>query len=143
MKKIIIVAIIGVALSVSYYFVSFLPSQKLVKTQMETQAFLFEKQTECKEVCEKLYEEDKKTFSENSVFNPRYSYNQNKNACFYSGGWLSVSPKNLTRRVMNCQTNKEVLTYTEVDDKVFTSFCDTCVSSISEYNKKEKEFVTD
>lgn len=141
MKKIVIPAVIIATLTIAYYFVMFLPSQKLVQAEQTKQAFLFSKQTECMKICQNLYKDDKKSLSENTVFNPRYTYNENKNACFYSGGWISVNPKGLTKRVVNCQTNKEVLTFMTVDDKVFTSFCDSCVSSSDEYDNKEKEFI--
>jgi hypothetical protein len=141
MKKVIIPAIIIVALAATYYFVSFLPSQKLAQTEQERQAFLFDKQTECKNICEKLYLDDKNSLSDSSVFNPQYSYNENKNACFYAGGWLNTNPNALTKRVVNCQTNEEVLTFMTIDNKVFASFCDTCVNSSKEYDSKEKEFM--
>lgn len=143
MKKIYIAAIVILTLSCAYYFVIFLPSQKQVELKQAKQVFLFSKQTECKNICEKLYEDDKKSLSDSSIFNPVYSYNSNKNACFYSGGWISTNPNSLTKRVLNCQTNKEVLTYSEINNKVSANFCDTCVGSSDEFNKKEKEFITD
>lgn len=141
MKKIIIPSVIIATLAIAYYFVMFLPSQKLAQTEQTKQTFLFSKQTECMKICQDLYEDDKKSLSENTVFNPRYAYNENKNACFYSGGWISLDPKSLIKRVVNCQTNEEVLTFMTIDDKVFTSFCDSCVGSSEEYNRKEKEFI--
>lgn len=141
MKKIIISAIIIATLSIIYYFVMFLPSQKLAQTEQANQAFLFGKQTECMKICQSLYENDKKSLSENTVFNPQYAYNESKNACFYSGGWISTNPKSLTKRIVNCQTNEEVLTFMTIEGKIVTSFCDTCVSSPNEYSKKEKEYI--
>lgn len=141
MKKVIIPAIIIVVLAVAYYFVSFLPSQKLAQTEQEKQAFLFNKQTECKNICESLYLDDKNSLSYSTVFNPQYAYNEDKNACFYSGGWLSTKPNALTKRVVNCQTNEEVLTFMTIDNEVFASFCDTCVNSSDEYKTKEKELM--
>jgi hypothetical protein len=141
MKRIIILAVVIAALSSAYFFVIFLPSQKLTRTQRDKQAFLFDKQTECMKICQNLYEDDNKSLSESSVFNPRYAYNDSKNTCFYSGGWISANPSSLTKRVVNCQTNKEVLTFMTINNKVFTSFCDTCVGSSEEYDKKEKEYI--
>lgn len=141
MKKIIIPAIAIVTLAIAYYFVIFLPSQKLVQNEQRKQAFLFEKQTECKNICEKLYEDDKDAFGDTSaVMVPRYAYNENKNACFYSGG-VAENPNDMTKRIVNCQTNEEVLTIMTIDYKVFTSFCDTCVSSLDEYEMKKKEYM--
>lgn len=103
--------------------------------------FLFNKQTECKNICENLYQDDKKSLSDTSVFNPRFAYNENKNTCFYSGGWISSNPTSITKRVVNCQTNEEVLTFMTINDEIFTSFCDTCASSNNEYETKEQELM--
>jgi len=73
------------------------------------------------------------------VVQPRYAYNESKNTCFYSGGL--ISHKSLIRRVVNCQTNEEVLTFMKVDDKIFSSNCDICVSTLEEYDKKAKEYI--
>ncbi|MDO8486212.1 MAG: hypothetical protein Q7S77_00735 [Candidatus Staskawiczbacteria bacterium] len=146
MKKVIIIAIILIALSSAYYFVIFLPPQKQAELKQAKQAFLFNKNSECQKICENIYQEDKKSLGESSVFNSLYAYNEEKNACFYSGGWLNVDAKAksfLTKRVVNCQTNKEILTYMEIDGKVFNSFCDSCANSNEEYNKKEAEFMGD
>lgn len=141
MKKAIISAIIIAALAIAYYFVFFLPSQKLAKSQQDKQTFLFNKQTECKNICEKLYQDDKDSLPANSVFNPQYTYNESKNACFYSGGWLSDKVKVLTKRIVDCLTNEEVLTFMTVDNKVFINNCNTCVSSSEEYDMREKEYM--
>lgn len=141
MKKVIIPAIVIVALAIGYYFVSFLPSQQKTQTEQKRQAFLFDKQTECKKICDDLYQNDVKSFSETTVFNPQYAYNDSKNACFYSGGWITADPKSLTKRVVNCQTNKEVLTYMTIENEVVTNFCDTCVSSTAKYDAQEKELM--
>jgi len=58
--------------------------QKQVNEQ-EIQNDFFTKQTECKNICEKIYEEDKKQLPNDTVLNPTYVYNQEKNACFYAG----------------------------------------------------------
>ncbi len=102
---------------------------------------IFQKKTECRDICKTLYEEDKKVLPNNTVMNPQYAYNEQENACFYAGGWIDVQTQGMTKRVINCQTNKEVLTYILINDNVFTSHCDTCVSSIYEYNQKEKELL--
>lgn len=141
-KKITYALVIGILIisfSVAYYFVIFLPPQRITQTEQEKQDYLFKKQTECKNICEKLYEDEKKSFGADSILNPRYAYNENKNTCFYAGGWLNL--KNLTKRIVNCQTNEEVLTFMTIDNKVFTSFCDTCVNTSEEYNAEEKEFM--
>jgi hypothetical protein len=143
MKKIYIAAIAVITLSCTYYFVIFLPSQKQVELKQAKQAFLFSKNTECQKICENIYQEEKKSLGESTVFTPLYAYNEEKNACFYSGGWLDAKNTKslLTKRVVNCQTNKEVLTYMEIDNKVFNSFCDSCVNSNDEFLNKEKEYI--
>lgn len=141
MKKLVLTAAIICLISMAYYLAFFLPSQKLEQKKQDRQAFLFSKQTECKKLCENLYEEDKKQLNDSSVFNPIYAYNENKNACFYSGGWIGTNPTSITKKVVNCQTNKEVLTFMEVNNKVFTGFCDTCVSESREFDSKEKEYI--
>jgi hypothetical protein len=137
MKKIIIPSIIIIVVAIGYYFVSFLPSQ----TDQEKQVFLFTKQTECTNICERLYLDDKNSLPNSIVLNPEYAYNENENTCFYSGGWVSINPNALTKRVLNCQTNEEVLTFMTIDNEVFTNFCDTCVNSSIEYDLKEVEFM--
>lgn len=141
MKKIIIPATIIAMLAIVYYFAIFLPSQNLTQTKQEKQTFVFGKQTECMKICQNLYENDKKTLQENIVLNPRYTYNESRNSCFYSGGWINTNSNSLTKRVVNCQTNEEVLTLITIDDKVFTNLCDTCVNGTEEYNRKEKEYI--
>jgi hypothetical protein len=140
----IIVGALVVALSVAYYLIIFLPQKTSPKQiSKDKKEFLFQKQTECMQICQVLYEDDKKSLPEpkNSVFNPRYVYNENKNACFYSGGWLGTNPDFLKNRIVNCQTNEEVLTFMTLDDKVATKYCDTCVSSLEEYSRLEKEYM--
>lgn len=141
MKKIIISAIIITTLVIVYYFVMFLPSQKLAQTEQVKQSFLFNKQTECMNICRNLHEGDEKSLPKDTVFNPQYAYNEKRNACFYSGGWISINPKGLTKRVVNCQTNEEVLTFMKINDEVISGICDTCVNSSEEYSKKEKEYM--
>ena len=113
--------------------------------EQDQQTFIFEKQTECKNLCENLYHDDLKSLLEPdySVYNPQYAYNKYKNACFYSGGWLylSIKGQGQTNRVVNCQTNEEVLTYITTEGKVLTSYCETCVGSIEEYRSKEKDLM--
>lgn len=159
MNKLIIVAIIIVTASIAYYFVIFLPSQhvsqnsqnQLTKVTNESNTIgdnqpkfdsntsIFSKKTDCKNICETLYESDVNSFSKNQVFNPRYTYNQNQNTCFYSGGW--IDGVDVTKRVVNCQTNEEVLTYMTVNGTIFTEYCDSCVSSNTEYQFKESELM--
>ena len=141
MKKITIIAIIITTLAISYFFFIFMPSQKLVQKKQERQAFLFSKKTECMKICQSLFEDDRSSLPENTVFNPQYAYNEAKNACFYSGGYISLEPNGLTKRVVDCQTNEEVLTFMTINDEVFTSFCDSCVNSVEEYDRKEKEYI--
>jgi hypothetical protein len=139
MRKIIITAIVIVVLAISYYFTFFLPAEKSAKIKQDRQTFLFNKQTECRKICEKLYQEDVASLSDNSVFNPRYAYNENKNACFYSGG--SFSSQVMTKRVVNCQTNEEVLTFMTINNNVFQNSCNTCVDSAEKYQNREKEYM--
>lgn len=141
MKKIIIPLIVIVALVIAYYFIYFLPAQKLVQQKQEKKTFLFEKQTECKNICENLYQDDKDSLSDSTVFNPQYAYNEGKNACFYSGGWININPISMTKRVVNCQSNEEVLTFMTINNEVVFGFCETCVNSSEEYDMREKEFM--
>ena len=141
MKKVITLSIIIIAVAATYYLAFFLPSQKLAQNEQKKQAFLFEKQTECRNICDKLYKDDKEALGDTSVMNPRYTYNENKNACFYSGGWISSVLHSLTKRVVNCQTNEELVTFMTINNEVLTNFCGTCVNSSNEYEIKEKEFM--
>ena len=141
MKNITIPVIIIITFLIIYYFIFFLPSQKQTQTDMLNQKAIFEKQTECMQICKTLYEYNHRTFSEYNVLNPNYSYNKDKNACFYSGGWINAENKSLNKSVVNCQTNEEVLTYIEMDGNVVTNFCDTCASSNDEYIIKEKQYI--
>ena len=141
MKKIIISAIIITTLAIVYYFVIFLPSQKLAQTEQAKQSFLFDKQTECMNICKNLYKDDIKIFPEGTVFNPRYAYNKKRNACFYSGGRMNTHLKVSSKFVVNCQTNEEVLSFVKINDEVSSDSCDTCASSIDEYREKEEEYM--
>ena len=123
MKKITIIAIIITTLAISYFFFIFMPSQKLVQKKQERQAFLFSKKTECMKICQSLFEDDRSSLPENT------------------GGYISLEPNGLTKRVVDCQTNEEVLTFMTINDEVFTSFCDSCVNSVEEYDRKEKEYI--
>ena len=103
--------------------------------------FLFRKQTECMNICQAIYENHKKLLlTIGTVFSPKYAYNENKNACFYSGGWVDSLLAN-TKLVINCQTNEEVLTFeTDKNGKVIRN-CETCAMSAEEYNIRENEFM--
>ncbi len=103
--------------------------------------FLFRKQTECMNICQAIYENHKKLLlTIGTVFSPKYTYNESKNACFYSGGWVDSLASN-TKLVINCQTNEEVLTFeTDRNGKVVRD-CNTCVDSFEEYSRREKEYM--
>lgn len=138
MKKIISIAIILVALSVSYFFVIFLPQEKQSIQTQEQQEFLFRKQSECKQICEKIYHEDR-TDNQVTLFVPNYAYNKNLNTCFYSSGYIGQNA--IMRWVKNCMTNEEVVSLMSVDGKITTDYCDTCTSSGGEFDMKKKEFM--
>ncbi|MEI7425666.1 MAG: hypothetical protein WCK16_01910 [Candidatus Moraniibacteriota bacterium] len=103
--------------------------------------FLFRKQTECMNICQAIYENHKKLLlTIGTVFSPKYAYNESKNACFYSGGWVDSLASN-TKLVINCQTNEEVLIFeTDRNGKVVRD-CNTCVDSFEEYSRREKEYM--
>lgn len=140
MKKVLIPAIIIVALAISYYFVIFMPSQQKIRLEQERKDFLFNKETECMDICKNIYEEGVASVPDGLGFNPEYAYNEQKNACFYSGG-VFTSLGNMNKFVINCQTNEEVLSFMVVNDEVFTSFCDTCVGGGDEYERLKEEYL--
>lgn len=143
-KKITYTLIIGIliiSISVAYYFTIFMTTQELKRTEQEKQSFLFEKQTECKKVCQSIYENDKKSLPNSSILDPQYVYNENRNACFYSGGSINTSLDVFIRQIVNCQTNEKVLTFVTVGDKVSPAYCTTCVNSSKEYEAKKIEFM--
>lgn len=143
MKKVSILSVIIITLAAAYYLVLFLPSQKRDQTAQNRRSFIFKKQIECKNVCGSIYKEDKEQLT--YAYDPRYAYNETLNACFYSGGGVSTNPKSTTRRVVNCQTNEEVLTYMTIENDVVTKLCGsaTCVSSAGEFENRAKEFMGD
>ncbi|MGE5425466.1 MAG: hypothetical protein ACM3PZ_00005 [Bacillota bacterium] len=140
MKKVFILVLIVVAILLIYFLTFFLPTQNRLKAEQEKQDFLFNKKTECMEICKNLYQDDKESLDgpNNSVFNPLYAYNEEENACYYSGGWITINPDTMTKRIVNCQTNQEVLTFSTVNGNIFTDFCNTCVDNSEEYDKREK-----
>jgi len=101
--------------------------------------FLFTKHTECQNICKALYEKDLEELSEASVLNPRYGYNSDENACFYAGGWIDEDF--LTRRVVNCQTNEEMLTFMTLNGEVTTTDCPECITDIDTYSKLEDDYL--
>lgn len=139
MKKVIFAAIFLITLSVVYYFAIFLPPQKTAQIKQEKQSFLFGKKTECMKICQTIYEAEAKANS--GVFNPHYAYNEEKNACYYSGGSLSVVGKStmVARYVTNCQTNEEVDSLTMIGNEVLSNTGGA--SSLFEYQEKEKIFM--
>jgi len=120
----------------AYNFTSTQLQKQKAETEQKRQSFLFEKQSECKNICEKLYLKDIKDLSDSSVLNPSYAYNEKQNVCYYSGGWLEKDF--YTQRVLNCQTNEEVLSYMTLDGKAQTGWGEPFVDSQLEYNKRER-----
>lgn len=112
-----------------------------IQSGQENKEFLFNKQVECMRICQGVYENHKKTLlTIGTLFEPRYAYNKDKNACFYSGGWVDSTASN-TKLVVNCQTNEEVLTFeTDKNGRIIRN-CETCVTGAEEYDRRENEFM--
>lgn len=123
MKKYLISTILFLAIiattSVVYYFATFLPKQNLLKQEREHQTFLFNKQTECRNICEKLHQQTIIDFPEKegyTVLNPKYFYNEIKNACFYSEGviYFDKQGTHQSEWIYNCQTNESMAFYSKI-----------------------------
>lgn len=86
------------------------------KTNTEKE-FLFNKKMECNNICKKLYLENEANADKNmTVFNPTYSYNAELNTCLYAGGIMDSNTE--ISWVLDCFTNKELLSYAAVGDNV-------------------------
>lgn len=126
MKKYIGPSIVIVAVAVAYFFVIYLPHN-------QKQNFVFNKQKECRNICETIYKAEQKSTSDGTMFNPQYFYNEEKNACYYSGGFIGTKePISVTKYITNCLTNEEVVYYTKIGDKIFGV-------TEEEFNNKEIE----
>lgn len=98
--------------------------------------FIFKKQTECMEICSKIHSSIEDKNQDILTLNPKYTFNQEKNACFYSSG--QIDSNSLSRYIINCQTNEEVLSLNMVGPEVFP--CSTCADTIKDFNEKELEY---
>lgn len=141
-----VLAGIVVTLSVSYYFILFLPSQKFEQIKQEKQSFLFKKQTECMQICSVLYNAEKNKTQlgpSDFVVSPKYAYNQSKNACFYSFNVIMKVDENSIdeRSIINCQTNERVVPYLSIDNK--NVYIKGGVTSEEEYDRLEREYFGD
>lgn len=102
----------------------------------ENKQFLFEKQTECMEICSKMHSSIEEKNENILTLNPEYIFNQEKNACFYSSG--QIDGNSLSKYIINCQTNEEVLSLNMVGVEIFP--CSTCADTIKDFNEKELEY---
>ncbi|MFA6533988.1 MAG: hypothetical protein WCT37_02330 [Patescibacteria group bacterium] len=128
MKKYIGTGIIIVAVAVAYFFIFYLPKN-------QQQNFIFNKQKECHDICEAIYKMEVESLPDGTVMNPKYIYNEDKNACYYSGGFIGTEkPFSISKHITNCLTNEEVSYYIEIDDKIFGD-------TKEEFNNKEKELM--
>ena len=127
MKKYIGASIVIVAVAIAYFFIIYLP-------QNQKQNFVFNKQKECRNICEAIYKTDKSS-TDGTMMNPQYFYNEEKNTCYYSGGFIGAKePISVTKYITNCLTNEEVIYYTKIGDKIFGV-------TEEEFDNKEKELI--
>lgn len=126
MKKYIGISIIAVAIAIAYFFIIYL-------SRNQKQNFIFNKQRECRNICETIYKIEEKSLPDGTMFNPQYFYNEEKNTCYYSGGFIGTKePLSITKYIKNCLTNEEVVSYMKIGDKIFGV-------TEEEFNKKEQE----
>lgn len=127
MKKYIGASIVIVAVAIAYFFIIYLP-------QNQKQNFVFNKQKECRNICEAIYKTDKSS-TDGTMMKSQYFYNKEKNTCYYSGGFIGAKePLSVTKYITNCLTNEEVIYYTKIGDKIFG------VTEV-EFDNKEKELM--
>lgn len=107
-----------------------------LKSEERAKEALFAKRTQCINLCKPIYEKD--TENNLAAFQPKYAYNPKNNACYYSGG--AITEGGSWKRVLNCQTNEEMLTYMYVNKEIYKD-CKTCVETETEYEVKEWDYM--
>ena len=126
MKKYIGISIVIAAIAVAYFFTIYLPHN-------QKQNSIFNKQKECRNICEAIYKVEEKSLADGTLFNPKYFYNEEKNTCYYSGGFIGTKePMSVTKYITNCLTNEEVVSHMKIGDKIFGV-------TEEEFDRKENE----
>lgn len=143
------IAILTVAIPASYYFLIYLPRQN-------ENSRLFTANQRCREVGEKLYQEDVKAKEESKklgvsigrysyVNDPEYTFNQGLNTCLYAGHSSQGDPTGSVSDywVKDALTNKEILRFyiLSIKDEAGSDIekCDYCVASLEEFEKRKVE----
>jgi hypothetical protein len=85
-KKLLSIAAIIGALSIGYYFVSYLPKANDAKIAQVKAEQVMQNQQKCRDAGQKAYEQDQKIHGD-TVSEPKFSYNAELNTCLYAGGY--------------------------------------------------------
>jgi len=144
LKIILIIAILIIAFSVFYQYVIFMPQKDRLKTEEQKQEKLLEQLAKCREVGNKIYQEQKEDVEKGTVvvsimMNPEYIYNKKLNTCLYAGGIITTFPNTnvkptVTHWVIDSYTNQEIISYTESDNKRLAG-----INSLEEFQLKKIE----
>lgn len=145
-KIVLIVAISIIAFSISYYYVILLPQKEKSRIKQQEQENLLVMKEKCRELGEKLYNQDIEELGKYKVFNPEYHFNQKLNTCLYIGG--RIDKDYLEKWVKDSLTNKPIIMFIEITNKegkreVITFGCSECLSSNEEFEQQKQKLLSE
>ena len=115
----LLAAIIVVALSMTYYYVIFLPQKETIELAQEKQQQLLRNQEKCRETGTKAYNDYKQNnpFYASSFSDPEFYFNETLQLCLYSGGYRKADY--WERWVKNSFTDETIImTYNYTDGTI-------------------------
>lgn len=142
--KTILIITLFLLLSISVYFNLIQDKQKKGEVgdkEKQRVEFLFSKKRECQELGNIIYNQDRKELDESGIIlNPEYAYNEELNTCLYAGGYMGKGA-DWQKWVKDSLSNKEILYLMSSEGEILppSMYCDTCVSSIEEFNMRKQE----
>ena len=127
------IAILFTGFSIFYYYVSYLPKEKLRQQQEKSRQQLLENNIKCNQVGYSLYEKQKAEDPYVRYGPPEFKFNEKLNTCLYK--YFYFSGDYLDERIMDVYTNVDMVFWTE---KV-KGMRETIVGSQEEWERKSKE----
>jgi len=118
-KIIISVGFLIVVLSVSYYFVVYLPQKQERELILKVSKELSEQTDSCRRAGLELdikYEPDED--SGGMLLNSRYKYDEKRKKCFYGGAYVYLNI--ISEYIIDVSTNEDIASYTARDEEVIS-----------------------
>lgn len=130
-----------ISLSVTYYFVVFLPKNNQEKLKQQQLAKEQENQEKCREIGTKIYKDDLKDYRNYVVYEPKYKFSRKLNTCLYSGGYStqvgSALENDWERWVKDSFTNEKIISVLYLHDLHKNN--EGKIKQIEEFWKKNEE----